>query len=194
MAIIHTSTHIHWNYFIALEQDLDRLARFVDLTAPNEKTFSIEIGRLFLNASSEVDVVLKQIVRKYNAASSADKIGACLPEITQRFSDFIGFEVTVPRYGLSLHPWIDWSASSPPIWWQHHNKVKHQRDQHFDKATVKNCVNAVAGLFVAVLYLYQQEASNGGLLLLPTLLNVGDQHFGGTQIGRYGLSFKYNVR
>ncbi|MNV97181.1 hypothetical protein D3C71_1922710 [compost metagenome] len=80
------------------------------------------------------------------------------------------------------------------MWWQAHNKVKHNRDEHFNRATLKNCLNAVGGLFIAVLHLYEDEAINGKLLQLPSLYNVGDPFFAGTNMGRYGHSFKYKLR
>lgn len=193
MAINRASTLIHWNFFIALEEDLDRLTRYVDLSGQNDETFSIEIARLFLSASAEVDVVLKQLAVKHNAASTAASINAYFSEITQHCPNFVGFTVLVPRFGLTLNPWINWTANTPPIWWQDHNKVKHHRHNHFDRATVKNCLNSVAALFVSVIHLYAEEAAHGKLLSLPRLFNVGDAHFGGTQMGRFGHSFVYNV-
>ncbi|MBY6282283.1 hypothetical protein [Stenotrophomonas maltophilia] len=193
MAINRTSTLIHWNYFLALEEDLDRLARYVDLSGQNDGTFSIEIARLFLSASAEVDVVLKQIALKHNPTSKASSINAYYPDIVPHCPNFIGFSVLVPRYGLTLNPWTSWTANTPPFWWQDHNKVKHHRHNHFDKATLKNCLNSVAALFVSVIHLYSTEAAQGGLLSLPRILNVDDAHFGGTSIGRYGHSFRYNV-
>lgn len=193
MAINRASTLIHWNFFIALEEDLDRLARYVDLSGQNDETFSIEIARLFLSASAEVDVVLKQLAVKHNAASAAANINAYFSEVTQHCPNFVGFTVLVPRFGLTLNPWNSWTVNTPPIWWQDHNKVKHHRHNYFDRATVKNCLNAVAALFVSVIHLYAKEAARGELLSLPRLFNVGDAHFGGTQMGRFGHSFVYKV-
>jgi len=194
VAILRSHSYAHWNYFLALEEDLDRLSRYVDLAGDNDATYSIEIARLFLGASSEVDVVLKQLCRKHNSESPAETINAYFGAVSDACPNFIGFEVQIPRYGLALHPWIDWREGRPPIWWQHHNKVKHHRDKHFSKANLKNCLNSVAALFVAVLHLYEELGRNGELLQLPRLLNVGDQHFRGNQMGRYGNSFKYEVR
>jgi hypothetical protein len=193
MAISRTSTLIHWNYFLALEEDLDSLARYVDLSGQNDNTFSIEIARLFLSASAEVDVVLKQLAVKHNTTSTASSINAYFSEINQHCPDFTGFTVLVPRYGLTLTPWTSWTASTPPFWWQDHNKVKHHRHNHFDKATLKNCLNSMAALFISIIHLYSSEAAQGELLSLPRLFNVGDAHFGGTSMGRYGHSFVYNV-
>jgi hypothetical protein len=193
MTISRSKTYIHWNYFLALEEDLDRLSRYVDLADGNDSTYSIEIARLFLAASSEVDVVLKQLARKINSSSKADNINKYYTDISIHYTNFIKFEVLLPRYGLSLKPWINWSANTSPCWWQDHNKVKHERNKHFNKANLKNCLNSVAGLFVAVLHLYAEEGENGDLLQLPKLFNVGDSYFGGTSMGRYGHSFKYRV-
>jgi hypothetical protein len=194
MVISRSNTsYIHWNYFLALEEDLDRLSRYVDLVGNNDHTYSIEIARLLLSASSEVDVVLKQLAKKHNPSSRASRINSYYPEIIPYCPIFINFEVLIPRYGLSLQPWINWSANNPPIWWQDHNKVKHNRDQYFDRANLKNCINSIAGLFVAVLHLYAEAADGAELLQLPKLFNVADSIFGGVQMGRYGHSFRYRL-
>jgi len=192
MAIQRQSPLIHWNYFLALEEDLERLARFVDLSG-NDGTYSIEIARVFLASCAEVDVVLKQLCQVFDPNSMADNISAYFPIVTGGIPNFGGFEVILPRFGLTLHPWVDWTQGQAPFWWQHHNKVKHQRHDHFEKANLKNCVNSIAGLYVSVLYLYRQEAEAGQLQQLPRLLNVSDVQFGGTTMGRYGHSFKYRL-
>lgn len=193
MGIQRAGAPSHWNYFIALEEDLDRLARFVDLSGQNDNTYSIEIARLFLSASAEVDVVLKGLVRKHDAQSHAASINAYYPEVTAHCPNFVRYSITIPRYSITLTPWIDWAPNTPPKWWSDHNKVKHHRDQHFDLATLKNCLNAVAALMVTVIHLYSEQAVQGELLLLPRLLNVGDDHFAGTQMGRFGNSFCYRT-
>jgi hypothetical protein len=192
VGIQRQETLIHWNFFLSIEEDLDRLGRFVDFSA-NDDAFSIEIARLFLAASAEVDVVLKQLCKALNPDSEASSINAYQAELLTALPNFQEFEVILPRYGLTLNPWTDWGRNHPPFWWQDHNKVKHHRHEHFDKANLKNCLNSIAALYVSVLHLYEQQASEGELLQLPRLFNVADRHFGGTKMGRYGHSFKYNL-
>jgi hypothetical protein len=192
MGIERQPTLIHWNYFLAIEEDLERLSRFVDFSG-NDKVYSIEIARLFMSACAEVDVVLKQLSVAVSPGSNASSINAYFSEIALQIPNFVEFEVTIPRFGLTLHPWQEWRAEHPPFWWQHHNKVKHHRHEHFDKANLKNCLNAVAGLYVAALYLYQPQAEAGELQQIPRLFNVSNNHFGGTSMGRYGHSFRYRL-
>lgn len=193
MGITRQETLIHWNYFLTIEEDLYNLNRYVDFSKANDKTFSLEIARILLSACSEVDVVLKQLCLTIDKATSANTINQYHNLITTQISDFNSFKVIVPTHGLELQPWINWEANTPPIWWTAHNKVKHERHKLFELATLKNCLNSVAGLYVSVLHLYHEEAKTGKLLHLPKLFNVSDEHFGGTGMGRYGHSFKYNL-
>lgn len=193
MGITRQETLIHWNYFLTIEEDLYNLNRYVDFSKANDKTFSLEIARILLSACSEVDVVLKQLCLAIDITTSANSINQYHNLITTQISDFNSFKVIVPTHGLELQPWINWEANTPPIWWTAHNKVKHERHKLFELATLKNCLNSVAGLYVTVLHLYHEEAKTGKLLHLPKLFNVSDEHFGGTSMGRYGHSFKYKL-
>ena len=74
MGIQETSNLIHWNYFIALEADIERLSRYVEFTANNFNTFSIEIAHLLLSASSEVDMVAQQLCQSLDNTTSAGSI------------------------------------------------------------------------------------------------------------------------
>lgn len=74
MAILGTTSLLHWNYFLALESDVERLARFVEFTSNNFGTYSIEMAHLFLAAASEVDVVAKQLCSIMDAATNVANI------------------------------------------------------------------------------------------------------------------------
>ena len=54
-------SHPHWQYFIAIESDLERTGRYVEIAPANFKTYSIEFARILQSASSEVDVVSKLV-------------------------------------------------------------------------------------------------------------------------------------
>ncbi len=99
---------MHWNYFLSLEEDLHNLNRFVDFSEGNYSTFSLEMARILMAASAEVDVVLKQLCFNITGESSADKIGQYYPIITGRYSMFKNFPVTIPLYGKELKPWTNW--------------------------------------------------------------------------------------
>ena len=184
----------HWNYLLAIERDLDELSRYVEFNEKNFGCFSIEITRVLLASGAEVDVVCKQICRVINAKSSADSINKYRSEIKAAFPGIPQFEVLLPRFGLRLKPWDEWrKADGVPFWWTAYNKIKHHRDSEYHRAHLKNALNAVAGLFVMLLYLYKDKAQLGELLPSPQLLRVDEGHFGGTTSRGYEFGINYRL-
>lgn len=184
----------HWNYLLAIDRDLDELSRYVEFDEKNFDCFSIEIARVLLAAGAEVDVVCKQICRVIDSKSSADSINKYRSEIKPAFPGIPQFEVWLPRFGLRLKPWDEWKkASGVPFWWTAYNKIKHHRDSEYHRANLKNALNAVARLFVMVLYLYKEKAELGELLPSPQLLRVDKRHFAGTTHGGYEFGINYRL-
>jgi len=61
--------------------------------------------------------------------------------------------VFIPRHGLVFAPWKNWTTDKNPGWWTSCNKLKHERNLHFSKATLHNAINGLAGL-LAMSYIY----------------------------------------
>jgi hypothetical protein len=105
-----------------------------------------------------------------------------------------GFPVLMPRFGLHLTPWDEWNKpKGVPYWWTAYNKIKHQRDTEYHQAHLKNALNAFAGLFVVILYLYKDKAQHGELLPSPQLLRPGEGYFGGSTFGGYEFGINYRL-
>jgi len=155
MAIKEGKSLLHWNYFLALESDIERLARFVEFTGNNFETYSIEMAHLFLAAASEADVVAKQLCLTLDVVSNAGNVERYRAVLRHYLPEMENSIVTIPRYGLDLQPWSNWREDETPDWWKAHNKVKHQRDENFALANLKNVLNAMAGLFLLILYYYR---------------------------------------
>ena len=102
---------IHWNYFLALENDLENISRYIEFSEDNFKTYSIELAHLLLAASSEVDVVCKQICEILSPATKAKNIGAYRKIILSEFPNYSEEKVYYPRYGRSFIPWERWELN-----------------------------------------------------------------------------------
>ena len=194
MAIKTSRSLEHWNYFLALEKDLENLSRYIEFCQSNFNCYSLEMARILLASSSEVDVVAKQLCKKLNPASEANNIHQYRDEIKIVYSQFPNFRVTVPRYGLDLAPWSNWNQDQGvPFWWNAYNKVKHQRNVDFEKANFKNVINAVAGLFVTTLYFYKEKAENAKLIPMQSLLRVSEENFGELVFSNGEVGISYNL-
>lgn len=155
MGIQHSERDPHWNYFLALEEDIGRLSRWIEFSAINESTYSIELARLLMAAAAECDVVAKRICQKVDANSRASSINAYQRVILSAYPRLAAVKVPMPRFGMMFTPWEEWQrAESPPFWWTANNKVKHHRQEHFEDANLKNVLNATAGLLLLLAISY----------------------------------------
>lgn len=145
----------HWNYFIALEDDLAEISRYIEFSEHNYKTYSIELAHLLLAAASEVEVVLKAICEKIDPDGSHESAKKLREVIQDKQSYMIREFCTIPRFGLKFQPWKEWDNKNAvrPFWWTAYNDVKHERGQKFENANLENVLNAMSALAIANLYL-----------------------------------------
>ncbi|HBB86979.1 MAG TPA: hypothetical protein DC047_05135 [Blastocatellia bacterium] len=136
----------HWQYFIAIESDLEKAARYVEIAPQNFHTYSVEFAHILLSASSEVDVVSKLLCRELDITGSYSNINHYRTCIVSHYPRFPSFKVSIPRYGLERMPWRAWDRGENPSWWASYNDVKHERNNHFGDANLENTLDAVAGL------------------------------------------------
>lgn len=194
MTISASESLEHWNYFLALEKDLENLSRYVEFSRSNFDCYSLEMARILLASASEVDVVAKQLCQNINSASSADNIHQYRNEIKIMYPQISDFEVKITRYGLTLTPWSNWNEDQGvPIWWTANNKVKHHRNIDFKEANLKNVLNAVSGLFVITLYYYKEQAENAKLIPVQSLLRASEEHFGEIVFNDAEFGISYNL-
>ena len=142
---------IDLDYFNALEDDLLKVARYVEFCADNYKTYSVEFVRLLLAAGSEVDVACKTLIKTFEPKAKAENIGHYRKYLLRQFPEIADDVIVCPRFGLRCHPWKDWHKCHP-IWWDAYNNVKHYRVQHCQEAKLENVLNAICGLGVIMQY------------------------------------------
>lgn len=162
MAVIAAPTKVHWNYFLALERDVEVAARYVEFADANMSTYSIEFAHLLFAAASEVDVVAKLLCRVLAPSKPRQNIEHYRSVLSGEIPDLAATQVLVPRYGLTLTPWENWVGGTNPNWWRSYNNVKHERDVHYSEATLKNALNSLAGLMTLAFYHYSLPGLNTG--------------------------------
>lgn len=184
---------LHWNYFLALESDLERVSRYVEFTEDNYKTYSLEMAHLLLAAGSEVDVVLKGLCQKIRSKEKAENIEQYREILVPKFSKLCDMKIRIPRYSLEIVPLDNWQRNETPYWWKAYNKVKHQRDKYFHLAKLQFTIAAITGLFAAVMHLYKEEAESGSLVPLPKLLTPPEECIVGFKQSDFGITLVYRL-
>jgi hypothetical protein len=169
----HNDNPIHWNYFLALDEDLAHLSRYIEFTEDNYDTYSIELAHLLLASASEIDVTLKLLCNLKNVERDHQKIIHYIPTIKSHIAELITEKCFIPRYGIELNPWGDIADSDEsPLWWKAYNKVKHERNIMFKQASLKNVLNSMAALSLANLYLYRELYKGDEQVYEPSVLHM----------------------
>ncbi len=150
----------YWEYFLSIESDLEKCSRYVDFSAKNYDTNSVEFARIIMAAAAEVDTVAKELCKLINHHANPSKICEYADVILNKYPDIVNVEMVIHHYGLVVKPWKGWSNKSSPSWWQGYNKIKHERTVYFNQANLLNAISAVAGLLLVLLYYYYEK--NGG--------------------------------
>lgn len=147
----------HWEYFLAIESDLENCTKYVEFCYENYETYSIEFARIIMASCSEFDTVIKLTCKSIASSEKPRKILEYYPIITSKYPNFILYKMLIPRYKICLQPWKDWSETKSPNWWSKgYNKIKHERDKYFWEANLYNALNAVGGLLCGILYYYKE--------------------------------------
>ena len=100
-------------------------------------------------SASEFDTVIKLLCKSIEQKKNPKDILEYYPVLSSKYPNFNSYKISIPRHGLILHPWEDWSASCAPGWWSKgYNKIKHQRDSFFKEANLINALNAAYETFM----------------------------------------------
>jgi hypothetical protein len=145
----------YWEFFLSIEDELTQTTRYVEFNDDHLKVYSIAFSRILLASASEVDVVAKEMCRIIGPERVPERITEYRPIILERFPNFPTMAIKIPRHGMFQKPWDEWAGGKSPSWWTAYNKVKHQRSQHYNVATLQNALGATMGLMCILLYYYR---------------------------------------
>ncbi|WP_347888058.1 hypothetical protein ABHF54_10455 [Nitrosomonas europaea] len=191
MAISASFSKPHWNYFIALENDLEKVARYIEFAESNFNVYSIELAHLLFASASEIDAVAKLLCKQFDPNAPRTNICEYRATLLKALPNLPSEEVFVPRFGLTIKPWLNWGNGKSPVWWRAYNHVKHKRDTHFSEATLKNALESLGALLVLSYYYYAYKLSpdqkspldsmqtTNELQPASTLLRLSDDHYYG---------------
>jgi hypothetical protein len=150
----------HWLYFLSIEKDVENLARYIEFSLANFNCYSIEIARLLMSSTQEIDVLLKQICAHHHNSSTNET--GYRQFILNQYPNMNTIKVELPKYDLSFIPFQEWQNNVTPAWWTANNKVKHQRHSHFSNASLENLLKSVSALFLTNLYFYAKVVGRRG--------------------------------
>jgi hypothetical protein len=158
MTNLHQKISTHQSYFICIEDDLLHLSRWIEFSEANASVYSIELARLLMTASAEVEIIAKAICKATCKKPVPENIIGYQKILMNAAPRLPDVKVHMPRYGMIFQPWSCWRvAEKSPDWWSANNAIKHDRANEFHGANLGNVLNAVAGLLVLLMLLHSEK-------------------------------------
>ena len=136
-----------------LIQKLDEIFLYIEPDLHSLNTYSHKTRELLILACTEVE----NFWQYYMVQANENPVGR-----NYTTKDYVklldklhlkNFEFTLKTYSNipPIKPFENWNLDAPSVsltWYDAYNKTKHDRDNHFSKATLINCINAVVANLV----------------------------------------------
>ena len=87
----------HWEYFLAIESDLENCSRFVEFCPDNYNAYSLEFARIIMASGSELDTVIKLLCKSIDPRRKPNKILKYYPILNSKYPNFTLFEIYIPK-------------------------------------------------------------------------------------------------
>lgn len=125
------------------------LLQYVEPSTPSMTSFGYKMRELLILASTEVESYFKALTspKSGHAQTTSDYVSLLTKVDTTKYE--IGYVDCIQRYSCS--PFKNWKVSAPTqsiAWYDAYNKVKHDKGSNMTKATLKNCLDAVAAAII----------------------------------------------
>lgn len=136
-----------------LIQKLDEIFLYVEPDISSLNTYSHKTRELLILACTEVENFWQYYMVQANQSPINRNFNT--KDYVKLFDKLHlkDFEFTLKTYSNipSIIPFKNWNKNAPTaslVWYDAYNKTKHDRDNHFSKATLINCINAVVANLV----------------------------------------------
>lgn len=149
----------HWRYLKILDDDIQQISRFIEPSASNLSSYSLELARLLMIATQECDVLLKAVCRNLGDTSSNSE-SAYRQTLMGNMPSVAATKIAIEPFSLQFSPFEDWISDKTPDWWTANNKIKHERIAYFERANLGNVLKAISGAFVANLYFHRDDKNH----------------------------------
>jgi hypothetical protein len=139
----------YWSYYLHMEKKVLHALDYVELSESNFSTYSKEFASLIEMIGAELDCFFK-IYCEFQPSSKKNISDYC-NYILNDDSGTTSYKIIVRSKQISFIPFEKWDkdqAGKSLSWWIAYNNLKHSRVLNFKDASLENCLNILAALFL----------------------------------------------
>lgn len=152
---------------MAIEKDVENVSRYIEFAPGNFATYSIELAKLLISISSEVDVVMKELCNEVDNSKPKNNINDYVNIVTKLIPGFKKEKAYINKFELEFQPWLGWEINNSPEWWKSYNNIKHHRVDFYHEANLGNVLNALSALLITNTYYFRYKLSSNQADLIP---------------------------
>lgn len=153
-----------------LEEEFLSTLNYVELVTDNFSTISLKYINLLLSVGAEIDNFFKATCNLTGRKTIVDYINPVL----NKYPNITSQSVLIKTHSINISPYFGWNSTAPSqslVFWSKYNNVKHDRICNYSMASLESVVNALAGLFILEMYMY----NNIYLADTTTLQNIPEE-------------------
>ncbi|MBH4653120.1 hypothetical protein I6C39_07895 [Staphylococcus aureus] len=155
---------MYWAYYKFIEDKLIATNQYVTHTKDNELCYPDEFISIILLSCSEIDSILKELLRNKNIPSKKkyyqmSDYASVLKDLTTKGVETISTSIDVydnNRVRVTPFEKLDSSRKyGNLIWWEDYQSIKHDRIHNIQKGNLINAVTVLAAHFLIIRLLIQ---------------------------------------
>ncbi len=156
--------------YLLIEEELKSLFVSVEPASESLATYSFRIHGLLMRVCIEIEANMRAILSDNGYKPREDRFGRpVLNMMVYRKIEYShhlsSYEVGLPLWrggDRIMKPFQSWRESNSLDWYQAYNESKHDRQDAFTKANIKNLLNAVGALLILITAQFGTESFSKG--------------------------------
>ena len=129
--------------------DFERLFEYIEPHMSNENVFSHRIYELLLRTCTEVESCCKGVLKANGHAANSMEDYKKIEQSSHLSGYTVKYSNWLPQEYVT-QPFEKWATGESLRWYKDYNDVKHNRCQNFQKASLKNLLDAISGLLCII--------------------------------------------
>ena len=170
--------------FLLIQNDLQKLFEYIEPSDEGLTTFSYRIHELFMRSCIELEANLKAILSENTYKKKSRDFNMHDYKKINVTHHLSSYKVILPIWHgeqKTFEPFASWAKDEPLPWYQAYNQSKHDRQEEFKQANLKNLLESIAALLILLSSQFETEdfsPKGPGHLLLEGGFNETEEAIG----------------